>query len=136
MNVPVQRATTAILLIAGLSLAAAAESAPDVDSGGVPDSLDNCMTVANPPPVSDCDTDMDGYGNLCDVDLNNDGLVNGLDFVGFHECSSGSSDPDGLGCDLNCDTLWNDLSSFRAAYEAGTPPGPSGLACAGTVPCP
>ena len=136
MKTLVQRAMIASLLIAGLSLAAAAESAPDTDGDGVPDSLDNCKNVANPPPVSDCDTDMDGYGNLCDADLNNDGLVDGLDFIGFQECSASGGDPDGLGCDLDCDTLSDDLSSFRAAYQAGTLPGPSGLECAGTVPCP
>ena len=138
MKIFALEATIAILLVAGLPLAATANPAPDMDSDGVPDSLDNCLTVANPPPASDCDTDMDGYGNVCDADLNNDGLVNGLDFSDFHECVTSGSDPDGLGCDLNCDTLRNesDFSSFLPAYEAGTPPGPSGLACAGTVPCP
>jgi hypothetical protein len=134
MQTFIPRATIAILLVAGLSLAAAAEPAPDLDKDGVPDSLDNCTSVANPPPL-DCDTDKDGYGNFCDADLNNDGLVDGLDFAGFNECSTSGSDPDGLGCDLNCDGLWNDLSLFKPIYEAGTPPGPSGLACAGKVPC-
>lgn len=40
-----------------------AEPAPDTDGDGVPDSLDNCATVANPTQV---DTDGDGVGDLCD----------------------------------------------------------------------
>ena len=136
MKLLAREATITILLIAGLSLAAAAESAPDTDGDGVPDSLDNCTTVPNPPPVFDCDTDKDGYGNRCDGDLNNDGLVDGLDFIALQACSASGSDPDGVGCDLNCDTLSNDLSTFREAFEAGAVPGPSGLECAGTVPCP
>ena len=63
-------------------------------------------------------------------------IVPALDFVDFQKCSTNGSDSDGLGCDLNCDGLWNDDSSFMAAFKAGTVPGPSGLDCAGTVPCP
>jgi len=44
----------------------------DTDNDGVTDSEDNCIDVYNPEQV---DTNQDGYGNLCDPDLDNDGNV-------------------------------------------------------------
>jgi hypothetical protein len=49
----------------------------DSDNDGIPDSLDNCYLTANP---GQQDTDGDGYGNMCDADLNNDGKVRLSDF--------------------------------------------------------
>ncbi len=50
------------------------DTAPtDTDGDGVFDSSDNCITKANP---SQTDTNGDGYGNACDMDLNNDCVVN------------------------------------------------------------
>ena len=54
---------------------------------------------------SQLDADGDGYGNICDADLNNSGTVTTADFA-----------------------------ILRARLN--TAPGPSGLVCAGTVPCP
>ena len=127
-------ATIAILLVAGLPLAATAQ---DMDLDGVPDAADICKMDPLAPFPCGSDTDQDGYGNACDTDLNNDGLTNGLDFVIFEPCFSGGSDPTNAGCDLNCDTLINGLDAalFLSNFIAGTPPGPSGLPCAGTVPC-
>ena len=82
--------------------------------------------------------------------LNNDGLVGGLDFNrpgtdnDFLACFLSGSDPNGIGCDINCDTLINGLdfarpgpkNDFLDFFLSGMIPGPSGLACAGTVPCP
>jgi len=56
-----------------LNLASIVVPAPDTDGDGVPDDQDNCTLVANP---DQRDTNSDGYGNLCDPDLNNDGIVN------------------------------------------------------------
>jgi hypothetical protein len=81
---------------------APAVPAPDSDTDGIVDSLDNCKLVDNPTQV---DSDHDGYGNRCDADLNNNGFTNGADT-----------------------TLFRQL--------LGAPPRPSGLACAGTLPCP
>jgi uncharacterized protein (TIGR03790 family) len=44
----------------------------DADGDGVPNASDNCRSLAN---ANQRDTDGDGYGNLCDPDLNNDGIV-------------------------------------------------------------
>ncbi len=127
-----------ILLVAGMPLAATSGPSPDMDSDGVPDSEDICKMDPMAPLLCGSDTDQDGYGNACDFDLNNDSLVNGLDFVILRlTCYSAGSDPTNAGCDLNCDTLVNGLDTvlFLPHFLAGTPPGPSGLPCAGTVPC-
>ncbi len=44
----------------------------DRDRDGVPDEDDNCTEVPNP---EQRDTNADGFGNLCDPDVNGDGLV-------------------------------------------------------------
>jgi len=59
----------------------------DSDGDGVDDDFDNCKLVPNGPDALDAgghsqlDTDNDGYGNFCDPDLNNDGLVTVTDFL-------------------------------------------------------
>jgi len=52
-------------------------SAIDGDADGQPDLIDNCPMHVNP---NQRDADTDGYGNVCDFDLNQDGYV-GLDDV-------------------------------------------------------
>jgi hypothetical protein len=103
-------------------------SAPtDDDSDGIPNELDNCVDVPNGPLILDAggnsqlDTDGDGYGNLCDADLNQDGITNGLD-IGLFRTAQGTNDPV---ADFNGDGVVNglDIGTFRA--ESGTPPGPS-----------
>ena len=44
----------------------------DRDGDGIPDAQDNCVAHPNP---AQRDSDGDGYGNRCDPDVNNDGLV-------------------------------------------------------------
>ena len=50
---------------------------PDADGDGVADQLDNCVLVANPTQL---DANNDGFGNICDADLDNSGLVTAADF--------------------------------------------------------
>jgi Thrombospondin type 3 repeat len=88
-------------------LAAGKAEPPDGDSDGVPDSSDNCPTVANP---DQADTDGDGIGNACDTtpngDDDNDGVDNGSD-----NCPSvanpSQTDTDGDGIGDACDSTPN-----------------------------
>ena len=93
----------------------------DPDGDGIPYWRDNCTAVANP---DQRDTDGDGYGNLCDADFSNDGVVNFADLAIFR-ARFGTTDPD---ADLNGDGAVNfaDLAIFRSRF--GQPPGPSGTA--------
>ena len=101
----------------------------DVDADGVADELDNCVAVANGPWLLDAgghsqrDSNGDGYGNFCDADLNNDGIINGLD-VGPFINQFGTAGPD---ADFNGDGIVNglDVGPFIAAF--GQAPGPSGV---------
>ncbi|MFK8014962.1 MAG: hypothetical protein AB8G17_05945, partial [Gammaproteobacteria bacterium] len=96
--------------------------APGVDSDGdgVFDDQDNCINTVN---ADQRDTNGDGYGNLCDADINNDCTINVVD-LGVLRSVFFSSDAD---ADLNGDGVVNvsDLGLLRAQFF-GTP-GPSGL---------
>jgi hypothetical protein len=104
----------------------------DGDEDGVPDSEDNCLTVSN---AGQGDTDLDGYGNICDADYDDDGSVTGTDYSAFQAAYANPPTPVGE-FDHDCDgaVAGTDYGIFKLAY--GAPPGASGLACAGTVPCP
>jgi len=103
---------------------------PDTDNDGIGDSADNCTNVPNGPSIPDAggnsqlDSNADGFGNACDADLNDDGVVNGLD-VGPFTDQFGTTGPD---ADLNGDGVVNglDVGTFTNAF--GQTPGPSGLA--------
>lgn len=125
-------ATALALLVALPGLAA------DSDGDGVDDALDNCLLVPNAPPA-DCDTDQDGYGNACDGDFDQGLTVNANDwkFFWFPDWTQGGSDS-GTGTDMNCDghvTAGDFTAYFGPAFGSGEV-GPSGLACAGSPPCP
>jgi hypothetical protein len=91
----------------------------DSDEDGVPDSRDNCIAVPNKDQI---DSDGDSFGNACDGDLNNDGVVNALDLAMFR-AKFGSRD--GGAADMNGDGVVNalDLALFRQVF--GGIPGPS-----------
>jgi hypothetical protein len=91
---------------------------PDSDLDGVPNNEDNCSRKAN---ADQRDSNGDGYGNVCDADLNNDGVVNALDSLLFRPLF-GSRDPN---ADFNGDGIVNSIDStiFRSLY--GAAPGPS-----------
>ena len=121
------------LIQADLAIAALAQ---DADADGMGDALDNCTLVANGSgdtvsagPAQN-DTDGDGYGNVCDPDFNNNGVVDSNDSsVLFGQFGKDSSDP---AFDPNVDMNGNgvidsnDASRFFSAF--GLPPGPSGVA--------
>jgi hypothetical protein len=123
----------------GFLLAVGTAAADDGDGDTVPDTEDNCINRANP---NQEDTNLDGYGNMCDPDYDDNGAVGASDFVIF-KAAMGLTDSS---------PLWNtykhphiDLDGGGAigasdfvlfkAYLGG-PPGPSALACAGDIPCP
>lgn len=109
-----------------------ASSAQDTDGDTVPDALDNCLLLANP---AQCDTNMDGYGNACDADFDNNGVVGASDFNIFRIAYTGAYNPD---VDMDCSgPPSNGITDYNLfGLHFLTPPGPSGLACAGTIPCP
>ena len=93
----------------------------DGDNDGVADASDNCSAVAN---ADQRDTDSDGFGNLCDADLDNDCAVNFADLALFKERFLGSdldADLDGSGT-----VDFGDLAILRSAFLGV--PGPSALA--------
>ncbi|MEM6641004.1 MAG: proprotein convertase P-domain-containing protein [Pseudomonadota bacterium] len=96
-----------------------ASAGPDTDGDGVADADDNCSAVPN---ADQRDTNGDGFGNICDADLNNDGVVNFVD-LGLLRTSFFSSNAD---ADFNGDGVVNfvDLGIMRTGFFA--PPGPSG----------
>ncbi len=95
----------------------------DSDGDSVVDACDNCTLLAN---SDQRDTNGDGFGNICDPDLNNDGVVNFIDISAWVPLfNSACGDVDG---DMNGDGGCNfgDYAVFPGFF--GQPPGPSGLA--------
>ena len=101
----------------------------DQDGDGVRDTEDNCILIANTDQIDD-DHPQDGYGNICDGDFDNDGIVGGKDFAIFRECLNSLRDgkPWRLVCDMNGNRYLenNDFRRFRRSFGRGVP-GPSGL---------
>jgi hypothetical protein len=117
----------AMLVVVALLSCAFEAIAQDADGDGVLDTIDNCLVVVN---SNQLDPDLDGYGNSCDADFDQDGDTE-QDDVDY--CLACTSDPS---CDMNENGTIGDFGDFGiCASLLGSPPGPSGLACAGTVPC-
>jgi uncharacterized protein (TIGR03790 family) len=100
----------------------------DRDGDGMPDARDNCRDLPNP---DQRDTDADGYGNVCDPDVDNDGVVTtrasgkaGLSDLARIRRSHQTNlyVPD---CDLDGDGEVDERDIEMATYFAGLPPGPS-----------
>ena len=65
---------------APLALVSVVGTVPDTDSDGVNDDNDNCTLKSNPIQL---DTNGDGYGNMCDADLDQSGFVDFADLTLF-----------------------------------------------------
>ena len=112
------------------------DDAPDADDDGVPDESDNCTDVPNPSQVDfDAGTDDDSslagiqhYGDACDVDLDDDGIVGPSDFFSvFRPCLGADlgSIPSCVEADLDGDGIVAPADFFGAFRPAlGSTPGP------------
>lgn len=108
-------------ILAGL-LATTNASNADEDGDGIANANDNCTLVPN---SDQRDTNGDGYGNVCDADLDNNGIVNAIDLGLFKSVFFSAGD---LDADFNGDMVVNaiDLGILRLGFFQ--PPGPSGVA--------
>jgi glucose/arabinose dehydrogenase len=103
----------------------------DADADGIPDLIDNCSARAN---ASQEDADFDGFGNACDGDFDQSGVVGGADLIVLRKCFGASvgagagppADPTCAESDMNGDGIVGapDFNLFRLVF--GMPPGPSG----------
>lgn len=118
-----------LLTFAGGRLYRIVSTLPDSDADGAPDYADNCTDAPNGPLARDpggsvqLDTDGDGFGNLCDPDLDGDGIVNFSDLARmradfFRSGSAADLDGDGV-------VNFSDLARMKARFFGA--PGPSGL---------
>ncbi len=105
-------------LLPALALVVPSAQADD-DLDGVGNHIDNCLTVAN---ADQRDTDDDGFGNICDPDLDQSGQVNFGDLAAFKSVFL-SNDPD-----ANFDGLgsvnFGDLAILKSFFLQA--PGPAG----------
>ncbi len=92
----------------------------DADADGIADALDNCSQVSND---EQRDSDGDGFGNLCDPDLNNDGVIDFQDLQLIKEVFF-SDDAD---ADLTGDgnVTFDDLAIMKMMFFGAPGPGAS-----------
>ena len=128
INSPKQKLSASGRVLAGLVIALASTTAlaADTDGDGVADNLDNCINLANPDQLN-TNSAVDGYGNRCDADLNNDGTVNLTDYSAFRVAFGGTAPltPAQADADFNGDGTVNlsDYSIFRGFFGAAPGPG-------------
>jgi hypothetical protein len=108
----------------------------DADSRG--DVCDNCTLVANVGQAgtgpAQNDVDDDGFGNICDADLNNTNLTTSGDYTILRNALN-TNTPN---ADMNGSGLVTSSDYTLLRNRLNTPPGASGLACAAlpmTDPC-
>jgi hypothetical protein len=101
----------------------------DSDGDARADVHDNCTLVAN---QDQYDANQDGYGNICDADLNDTNLVTAGDYVILRNALNTNN----AVADLNHSGLVTAQDYIILRNRLNTAPGPSGFACAGSPPCP
>jgi len=110
-------------------------STADSDGDQIGDVCDDCIDVPNELQI---DVDSDGFGNACDADYDQDEFVGPADWSRF--LVQNGKKKTTVGFDARFDADANgviDMSDAVLTFRNyGGPPGPSGLACAGSVPCP
>lgn len=95
-------------------------TAADTDGDGVVDIQDNCTLVANP---GQRDSNGDGYGNVCDADIDNNGTVTLSDVLTIRGLANSTN----ADADLNGDGVVTLADVLLARGFLNQPPGPSGL---------
>ncbi|MBL8201970.1 MAG: FG-GAP repeat protein [Chromatiales bacterium] len=93
----------------------------DTDGDGVFDSVDNCRLLAN---ANQRDTNGDGFGNRCDPDFNNNGIVDSQDGALLKAAFGSPAFPDR---DLNGNGIVDSQDGAILKIFFGLRPGPSGL---------
>ncbi len=73
----------------------------DADQDGIQDEKDNCRLTPNP---NQEDTDQDGYGNICDCDLDNNNTVGPSDFGLFKSAWASTMGTSGWNPDADFDS--------------------------------
>ncbi|MCH7869738.1 MAG: hypothetical protein IH881_18740 [Myxococcales bacterium] len=134
------------LLFALVSGAGPTTCLEDADADGICDDpgplSDNCTGIANP---GQRDDDEDGYGNLCDEDVNNDCGIGGPDLAAVFANTLAAAPwvPKALGAfDVNEDGGVGGADLAQTFARALQDPGPSSRTCAdctaaiGTGVCP
>ena len=109
----------ATLVISICFLSPLTSFAGDMDADGIDDRQDNCIEIPN---SDQRDSNNDGYGNLCDADLDNNGTVSFAD-LNLFKSKFGTADQD-ADFDGNGSVSFADLSIFKNLF--GKPPGPAG----------
>jgi hypothetical protein len=92
----------------------------DTDGDGVADNADNCKLVAN---ANQRNTDGDNFGNICDPDFNQNGLVDPTDFSRLKSKLGTPSANE----DLNGNGIVDPTDFSLLKTYLGKAPGPSGL---------
>ncbi len=114
-------AATIALLVAPFTAVHAADS----DGDGIENHADNCIGIAN---ADQRDTDGDGFGSLCDADLDNNLIVDVADFLLLRDAlGTRVGDPRFLpAADFDGDGVIGraDVGVMRRSF--GRPPGPAG----------
>jgi hypothetical protein len=96
----------------------------DSDGDGMPNSMDNCSSQNDTNNNADhFDADGDGFGSICDADLNNSGLVTGADYTILrNNLNTARMIPD-----INHSGLVTGADYTILRNKLNTIPGPSGL---------
>lgn len=92
-------------------------SSVDSDGDGVPDSSDNCPDLLNP---DQADFDGDGLGDVCDPDIDNDGVSNEVDAFPMDPTEWADSDGDGIGDNADVNKTGINWVALTGSDETGS----------------